>query len=333
MATQWGRKETVIWPPHPPIYTYGAVFMALLLMFACLWCRFTFGTTALMQAYTPTYLKTCVSGGLGAKRQDRYRLIVVTDRKRATHAAMDVDVVAGKTPQADGKMLPLTLSDDARRQGLVAVFRGPHQSYNDAALYSYLKSSVFAGQSLWDIYYLPFLFGRACRPDPASVFDPERHRRRKEMKYGRRLKGPVLLTPKEFNKTVQGDGIGFKTTEAKEMMRIPLRAEAQHIELMGDTGAGKTTLIMQILRQIQSRRHIGHRLRPGVRVHPAVLRQEARRHRSESPGRALPLLGTVGRAAPRRPKRRRSPRRSTSRRTTKRASSLRKRRRRYSPTC
>ena len=38
-------------------------------------------------------------------------------------------------------------------------------------------------------------------------------------------------------------------------MRIPLQAEAQHIELMGDTGAGKTTLIMQILRQIQGRGH------------------------------------------------------------------------------
>ncbi|WP_433970116.1 hypothetical protein [Tunturiibacter gelidiferens] len=63
------------------------------------------------------------------------------------------------------------------------------------------------------------------------------------MKYGRLLKGPLMLTPKEFNETVLGDGIGFKTTEAKEMMRIPLQAEAQHIQLMGDTGAGKTTLI------------------------------------------------------------------------------------------
>ena len=80
-------------------------------------------------------------------------------------------------------------------------------------------------------------------------------RRRKELKYGRRLKGPVLLTPKQFNKTVSGDGIGFVTTEAKEMMRIPQQAESQHIELMGDTGAGKTTLIMQVLRQIQSRGH------------------------------------------------------------------------------
>ena len=61
MATQWGRKETVIWPPHTPIYTYGAVFMAVVLMCACVWCRFTFGTTPLMQAYTPTYLKSWVT--------------------------------------------------------------------------------------------------------------------------------------------------------------------------------------------------------------------------------------------------------------------------------
>jgi len=38
-------------------------------------------------------------------------------------------------------------------------------------------------------------------------------------------------------------------------MRIPARSEAQHIELMGDTGAGKTTLIMQVLRQIEERGH------------------------------------------------------------------------------
>jgi len=29
--TKWGRKETIIWPPHGPIYTYGAVFVAVVL--------------------------------------------------------------------------------------------------------------------------------------------------------------------------------------------------------------------------------------------------------------------------------------------------------------
>ena len=222
-------------------------------MCACVWCRFTFGTTPLMQAYTPTYLKSWVSSGLSATRRDKYRLLFVADRKRAAHAAMDADVVNGKTLQADGKVLPLALSDDARRQGLTSVFRGLEQSYNDAALYAYLKSSIFAGQSLWDIYYLPVLFG-ALAVLVQLPFSVKRDiARRKEMKYGRRLRGPERLTPKQFNKKVQGQGLGIKVDGLKEMVRIPTRAEPQHIQIIADTGAGKTTIIMQYLRQIRAR--------------------------------------------------------------------------------
>ena len=39
------------------------------------------------------------------------------------------------------------------------------------------------------------------------------------------------------------------------MLRIPAQAEDQHIEIIGDTGSGKTTIIMQLLRQIQARGH------------------------------------------------------------------------------
>src|SRR5271163_2589030 len=78
-------------------------------------------------------------------------------------------------------------------------------------------------------------------------------RRFKQMKYGRILRGPQLLSPGEFNKQQKGDGIGFKTTELGKMMRIPERKEAQHFQIMGDTGVGKTQLIMQILRQIRDR--------------------------------------------------------------------------------
>lgn len=82
---------------------------------------------------------------------------------------------------------------------------------------------------------------------------PSDIRRYKQMKYGRILRGPQMLSPGEFNKQQKGDGIGFKTTELGKMMRIPLRKEAQHFQIMGDTGVGKTQLIMQILRQIRER--------------------------------------------------------------------------------
>ena len=39
----------------------------------------------------------------------------------------------------------------------------------------------------------------------------------------------------------------------KEMIRIPAKAEAQHMQIIGDTGAGKSALMFQVLRQVRSR--------------------------------------------------------------------------------
>jgi hypothetical protein len=62
-----------------------------------------------------------------------------------------------------------------------------------------------------------------------------------------------MLTPREFNRMVEGDGIGIKTAEMKPMIRIPQRAESQHMQIIGDTGAGKTAIMLQLLRQIKHR--------------------------------------------------------------------------------
>jgi DNA helicase HerA-like ATPase len=62
-----------------------------------------------------------------------------------------------------------------------------------------------------------------------------------------------MLTPTQFNRAVRGDGIGFKTDEMRKMIRIPARVEAQHMQVIGDTGAGKSALLFQVLRQVSSR--------------------------------------------------------------------------------
>jgi len=250
-SQQWGRKETIIFPAHSPIYTYGVVFLALVLTGCFIYLRFSYGQTPLQQFYTPIYARAAAGSALS--KRDKYQLLYVGDGSKAGQLAVERDVQAGTTPAPSGKHIPLVLSSAATGRGLRALYRGPEQLYLDAPLHEYLKSAVFQGDRLRDIYKLPFLFGFLSLLAQLPLSIRQDIKRRKQMKYGRLLKGPVMLTPKEFNETVQGDGIGFKTTEAKEMMRIPLRAEAQHIELMGDTGAGKTSLIMQILRQIQAR--------------------------------------------------------------------------------
>jgi type IV secretory pathway TraG/TraD family ATPase VirD4 len=120
-------------------------------------------------------------------------------------------------------------------------------------LAAYLKGVIYRGDSLFDLYKLPLLFGLLSLVIQLPFAIAKDVRRRKELRYGRRLKGPEMMTPKEFNTRVGGDGIGIKTDGMKAMIRIPERAEAQHIQIIGDTGAGKTTIMLQILRQIKHR--------------------------------------------------------------------------------
>ena len=253
MNTEWGRKETIIWPPHSPIYTYGAVFLAFIMTGMFLYLRFTFGQSPLQQFYTPIYARTAAGGAL--KKKDKFQLLYVGSGTGSVRLATEQDVKAGETSESGGKKLPLALSGEALAAGPHILYRGPQQIYVDAPLHEYLRLAVFDGEPLRSIYASSLWFGFLSLLLQLPFSIRKDIARRKLMKYGRRLKGPVLLTPKEFNEVVAGNGIGFKTTEAKAMMRIPLTAEAQHIELMGDTGAGKTTLIMQILRQIQGRGH------------------------------------------------------------------------------
>src|SRR5947199_8622139 len=62
-----------------------------------------------------------------------------------------------------------------------------------------------------------------------------------------------MMTPRELNVRVEGDGIGIKIDGMKAMIRIPERAEAQHMQIIGDTGAGKTAIMLQVLRQLRIR--------------------------------------------------------------------------------
>ena len=136
-----------------------------------------------------------------------------------------------------GKPIPLALSQSALHRGYTILYLAPQQSYIDASLNSYLKSAVYDGDSLFDIYKLPVLFGLASLLIQLPFSVRKDVRRRKELRYGRRLKGPEMLTPREFNRMVKGNGIGIKTAEMKPMIRIPQRAESQHMQIIGDTNA------------------------------------------------------------------------------------------------
>ncbi len=251
--TQWGRKETIVRPPHYPVYSFGAVFIALVVTALCVYLHLAFVMTPLQRYYLSCYAET---GFLGTVRQSSdYQLVTVADRQRHARPVTEADVQPGSTPQVIGKPIPLALSPAARASGIVFLYRGAKVSYLNRPLHDYLRRFVYDGDSLVGIFRIPLSSGLAVFLLQLPFVVRKDIQRLKELKYGRLLKGPVLVSPKAFNKAIKGDGIGFRTTEFKDLMRIPLRAEGQHIELMGDTGTGKTRLIMQLLVQIRERGH------------------------------------------------------------------------------
>lgn len=251
--TAWGRKETIIWPYYRPIYTYGTVFVAILMTALFLYGRFRFAGTPLQRFYMPVYARTSVVGSLSRTHREQYRMLFMAGRGIAPRPVTNEDVVRGRTPEPGTGAIPLALSQTAVHQGYNLLFRGPARSYVDSRLSTYLRAVVYDGRGPSAMCGIPLLLGAGVFLILLPLAVIKDVKRQKELKYGRRLKGPEKLTPQQFNKIVDGDGIGFKTDDMKAMIRIPQRAEAQHMQIIGDTGAGKSALMFQVLRQVRSR--------------------------------------------------------------------------------
>ena len=252
MASESGRSKTatVLWPPHTPIHTIVFAILAVLVAFGTLATEFIL-QTPLQKFYTPAYLWSSLPSV--AKAQHKYQLLYIAGAHGQVRLTDEADVVDGRTQQPKGRPLHVQASPKAVAAGWITVFRGTETTYSDAAFNSWLRSTIYQDASPAALYEESGLVGLAFFLLMLPVSIPKDIARRKLLKYGRRLKGPVLLTPKEFIQEVEGDGIGFQTTGARKPLRIPRNKEAQHMLMVGDTGAGKSSLIRQLLVQIAER--------------------------------------------------------------------------------
>jgi RecA/RadA recombinase len=285
----WGRKETIIWPPHQPIYTYGAIFIALVAAGFFVYLRFAIALNPLERYYLPTYIKTSIA--LSVRSSGKYQVLLVSDASGKAWYALNGNVQSGSTPQANDKPIPLALSDTARQRSMVSLYRGAPTVYQNKPLHAWLQKQIYSGETVASIFEQPLVFGLVALLLQLPFSITKDIRRRKQMKYGRRLKGPILVTPKQFNKAIGGTGIGLKVDQCDKMLRIPLLAEDQHFEIIGDTGSGKTTIIMQMLRQIQARGHSAILYDPGYAVEGFAPTSRAARQLNEAGVEARTLQG------------------------------------------
>jgi hypothetical protein len=215
---QWGRRESTIWPPRGYLYTLGAFFLACVAtgFFICL--RFEYGLSPLERYYLPYYVRSEMAGF--AHSANGYRMLRVTDGRTLGRLALDADVQPGSTLQSDGAPLPLMLSPQAAQNGRYLIHREPFRNYPNKAIHAWIAHWIYGDMPLYGLFRMQLWFGLlafvlqlpfSIRKDIARI---------RQLRYGRRLKGPVLVNAKAFTRAVTGDGIGITTNDSKRPLRI-----------------------------------------------------------------------------------------------------------------
>jgi len=248
---QWGRRESIIWPPRGFYYTYGAIFLAFLVAGFLVYVHFNFALSSLQKYYLPYYLRTETAGL--THPTSTYQLVYVSDGKSRSRIALDADVRPGETPQGSGRPLPFVISPGAFARGFRFLMREPIRPYQNKELHAWIARWIYADESLSGIFSTPLYCGIVALILQLPFSIRKDIRRRKELRYGRRLKGPILVSPRRFTNAVGGDGIGITTNDDSRPLRVPRNAENKHFLVVGDTGSGKSSIIRQMLYQVADR--------------------------------------------------------------------------------
>jgi len=202
---QWGRRESIIWP-RGYLYTLGAFFLACVATGFFIYLRFQFGLQPL-QTLLPAYYLRSETAALRIHQQ--IRDAVCLGRRNTGRAALEamcsraLRAVWRKGVALDtkpGNRSPWHLTSHARGT----------TNYQNKVIHAWMRTGYtgcFALQPFQDaasvglaafVLQLPF----SIHKDIGRI---------KQLRYGRRLKGPVLVNAKEFTAAVSGNGIGIKT--------------------------------------------------------------------------------------------------------------------------
>ena len=125
--------------------------------------------------------------------------------------------------------------------------------YNSQQMQQMLAEWVYDNQSPNDLIRPAWMGALGVFVLGLGLAIPRDRARLHMLEHGRRLKGPQMVAVKEFNRWSRADGIGFVTTERKQMLAIPRGFESSHVMIMGDSGTGKSALLRQVLMQIAER--------------------------------------------------------------------------------
>lgn len=132
------------------------------------------------------------------------------------------------------------------------------------AVRTWLRGAVYEGQTCAELLERPLLVWAllaVCLLGLGGYFDV---RRKQRARNGIQIRGPELVSRWQFNRRVQGDGFPIVLENRRNLLellqgrvgkvlRIRKRDENKNIICMSDPGGGKTSILMQILDEVERR--------------------------------------------------------------------------------
>src|SRR5262245_22999767 len=256
MSYEWGRApESGKWQRAVPVWFMSVILLALASGIGVWWVRQAFVWTPLQQFYLSAYARSALASSL-AIRTGRYRLLLMENR-RGSRLAIDEEVVPISTPAGETNF---ALSDLARQAGSGRL-AWRDLVVNHAKPTVQLTVYTEADQTLTDLARPSLITAVVVWIAGLLIAIPKDVKWSRSRRHGRRLKGPELVSVRQFNRRPRADGISFMQTprlSAKLLgletaLAIPRAIESTHLLIMGDSGTGKSALIRQLLGQLEDR--------------------------------------------------------------------------------
>jgi hypothetical protein len=266
-VSEWGRKEYTRWPSRHPVWTWGALCVALLFLAGTLAWQYAGQWSFAEREYLSNYVLTSTMGRL--RDRGHYRLVTYTDRKGNHCIASSNEIERVKLP--DGRP-GYELTDAGVEAGGVRI-EIEDGTFSNAWMRQTLGHVVYQDQTAWDYIERPVYCSLALFVVMLLYTVPKDRKRRLVFKHGLRLRGPELVTTAEFNRklgrrkgltTYLPNGLAFINQERSwvdrtfydnesHWVRIPREREAMHVLIVGDSGNGKSATVRQALSQIWDR--------------------------------------------------------------------------------
>ncbi len=192
MSTEWGRNERTDWPSSKPVYTILLLIASVLAGVGVGCLRYLYVWTSLERHYLPMYVGTQIAGAI---RQNGWYTLLELATRKGSRLALDSEVQPVVT---DNGEKTFALTEDAIKQGALRLEWQRH-SYDNIKLHAFIGDWIYQGQTLTDLAK-PALEGMAIvfLAGLWPVTQKER-KRTKELRYGRKLRGPDQMMVWQFN--------------------------------------------------------------------------------------------------------------------------------------